>query len=109
MYELPQANYAVLKRILGHLERFALIYYFFVRSFFLTTVVLLCRITDFEEINQMYATNLAIVFGPTLVRAPIELGQVTSMMNLGKHNTLVKNLILQYHWIFDVEEDEEES
>jgi len=109
VYELPQANYAVLKRLLGHLERFALIYYFFVYFSFLTTVVLLFRVTDFEEINQMYATNLAIVFGPTLSRAPPELGQVTSMMNMGKHNTLVKNLILQYHWIFDVEEDEEES
>jgi len=83
--ELPPSNYAVLKRILGHLE----------------------RVTDFEDTNQMYATNLAIVFGPTLVKPPPEMGGVTAMVNMGKHNTIVKNLVLQYHWIFDIEEDEE--
>ncbi|ORY97109.1 hypothetical protein BCR41DRAFT_227930, partial [Lobosporangium transversale] len=43
---LPAPNYILLKRIIEHLE----------------------RITDHEEINHMYATNLAIVFGPTLLR-----------------------------------------
>jgi len=85
IYELPSANYAVLKRLIGHLE----------------------RVTDYEEINQMYATNLAIVFGPTLIRPPPEYSGMTAMVNMGKHNSLVKNLILQYHWVFDVEEDDD--
>lgn len=57
----------------------------------------------------MYATNLAIVFGPTLVKPPPELGAVAAMVNMGKHNTLIKNLILQFHWLFDVEDDEEQT
>jgi hypothetical protein len=75
--------------------------------FFFLSAFLLNRVTDFEETNQMYAHNLAIVFGPTLVKPPPELGGVAAMVNMGKHNAIVKNLILQYHWIFDIEEDEE--
>lgn len=84
LYEFPPPNYAVLRRLIGHLE----------------------RVTDFEEVNQMYTNNLAIVFGPTLVRPPPELGGIVAMMNMGKHNALVKDLILQYHWLFDVEEED---
>ncbi|KAJ1927204.1 hypothetical protein IWQ60_003133 [Tieghemiomyces parasiticus] len=86
VHALPRPNYTLLKRLVEHLE----------------------RVTDYEEINHMYSTNLAIVFGPTLLKprpGPNSFG--ASMANLGHHQAIVKNLILQYHWIFDVEAEAE--
>lgn len=84
---LPPPNYILLKRIIEHLE----------------------RVTDYEEINHMYATNLAIVFGPTLLRPGGTSANsfATSMKNLGHQQNIVRNMILQYHWLFDVEDEEE--
>jgi hypothetical protein len=83
---LPPPNYMLLKRIIEHLE----------------------RITDFEEVNHMYAANLAIVFGPTLLRPGGSSANsfATSMKNLGHQQNIVRNMILQYHWLFDVEQEE---
>ncbi|KAF9976785.1 rho GTPase-activating protein [Actinomortierella ambigua] len=85
VHMLPLPNYLLLKRIIEHLE----------------------RVTDFEEINHMYATNLAIVFGPTLVRpgGASASSFARSMKNLGHQQAIVKNMILQYHWLFDVEQE----
>ncbi|KAI9239329.1 MAG: hypothetical protein BYD32DRAFT_459889 [Podila humilis] len=86
---LPPTNYLLLKRIIEHLE----------------------RVTDYEEINHMYATNLAIVFGPTLLRpgGSSATSFATSMKNLGHQQSIVRNMILQYHWLFDVEDEEAEE
>ncbi|KAG0207127.1 rho GTPase-activating protein [Mortierella sp. GBA30] len=86
---MPSNNYLLLKRIIEHLE----------------------RVTDYEEINHMYATNLAIVFGPTLLRPAGSSANsfATSMKNLGHQQNIVRNMILQYHWLFDVEGEEEEQ
>ncbi|KAF9094663.1 rho GTPase-activating protein [Mortierella sp. AD031] len=83
---LPPPNYILLKRIVEHLE----------------------RVTDYEEINHMYATNLAIVFGPTLLRPGGTSANsfATSMKNLGHQQNIVRNMILQYHWLFDVEDEQ---
>ncbi|KAJ1653522.1 hypothetical protein IWQ61_006371 [Dispira simplex] len=86
IHALPKPNYTLLKRLVEHLE----------------------RVTDFEEVNHMYSSNLAIVFGPTLMKprpGPNSFG--ASMSNLGHHQNIVRNLILQYHWIFDIEEEAE--
>jgi hypothetical protein len=116
---VPKPNYFLLKRLIEHLE----------------------RITDFEETNHMYATNLAIVFGPSLLRPPPKAWYerrdkagneldaskgslnekdedkiaesvsasandiASSMQHLGQCSTIVKNMILQYHWLFDVERE----
>ena len=56
----------------------------------------------------MYATNLAIVFGPTLLRPPPGADNFAkSMRNLGHQQNIVKNLILQYHWLFDMDQSDE--
>lgn len=69
--------------------------------------MLLNSVTDFEATNHMYATNLAIVFGPTLLQpAPGPTSFATTMSNLGHHQNIVKYLILNYHYLFDVESDE---
>ncbi|SPC63250.1 related to GTPase-activating protein beta-chimerin [Ustilago sp. UG-2017b] len=46
--ELPDANYATLKYLMRHLH----------------------KVTELEHLNQMSASNLAIVFGPTLLSPP---------------------------------------
>lgn len=46
--QLPDANYSTLKALMGHLD----------------------RIRSDESLNQMGASNLAIVFGPTLLNPP---------------------------------------
>lgn len=46
--ELPDANYATLKFLMGHLD----------------------KVRALERVNQMSASNLAIVFGPTLLSPP---------------------------------------
>lgn len=86
VHSLPAPNYLLLKRIIEHLE----------------------RITDFEETNHMYAANLAIVFGPTLLRPGGSSANsfATSMKNLGHQQNIVRNMILQYHWMFDVEQED---
>jgi hypothetical protein len=55
----------------------------------------------------MYATNLAIVFGPTLLRpVPGPVSFATTMANIGHQQNIVKNLITHYHFIFDVESED---
>lgn len=67
-------------------------------------------VTDFEATNHMYATNLAIVFGPTLLQpTPGPASFATTMSNLGHHQNIVKYLILNYHYLFDIESDEVET
>lgn len=52
----------------------------------------------------MYATNLAIVFGPTLLQpTPGPAAFTTSMSNLGHHQNVVKYLILHYHYLFGID------
>jgi RhoGAP domain len=64
-------------------------------------------VTDYEAYNHMYATNLAIVFGPTLLRPePGPVSFATTMANLGHQQNVVKNLITHYHFIFDVESED---
>ncbi|KAI9279424.1 hypothetical protein BC943DRAFT_383562 [Umbelopsis sp. AD052] len=82
---LPTNNYILLKRLIEHF------------------VV----VTDYEAYNHMYATNLAIVFGPTLLRPePGPVSFATTMANLGHQQNVVKNLITHYHFIFDVESED---
>ncbi|PWA03694.1 hypothetical protein BB558_000141 [Smittium angustum] len=81
---LPPRNFTVIKCIIEHLE----------------------RVTDYEEINHMYASNLAVVFGPNMIHpSSNDSTYFSAMSSLGQIVTIVKNMILQYHWLFDVEEE----
>ncbi|RGB34098.1 hypothetical protein C1646_165167 [Rhizophagus diaphanus] len=84
LYRLPKPNFELLKRLIEHLE----------------------RVTDYEETNHMYARNLAIVFGPNLLKSR---DFVKSMSNIGHHSSIIKSLILQYHWFFNIEEENEDA
>ncbi|OLY78371.1 Rho GTPase-activating protein 23 [Smittium mucronatum] len=81
---LPERNFTVLKHLIEHLE----------------------KVTDYEETNHMYASNLALVFGPSLIHPPPgDTNFYSAMSTLGQAQSIVKNMILQYHWLFDIEEE----
>ncbi|KAJ7815319.1 rho GTPase activating protein 22 [Mycena olivaceomarginata] len=87
---LPRPNFDLLKRVTEHLD----------------------RVADFEEVNQMHAEGLAIVFSPNLLRAPQE-NFAMILTNMAHTHRLVKTLITHFPVIFDendagdLEENEE--
>lgn len=88
VHQLPVPNFSMLKRLIEHLE----------------------KVTDYEATNHMYAHNLAIVFGPNILQPTPSSGSFASSMNdLGRVQTLIRNLILQCHWIFATDDDVEED
>ena len=95
VHQLPRPNYYILRGLIEHLD----------------------MVTEHEETNHMYASNLAIVFGPTLFKPPPsenaannpDADMANTVKYLGQCSAVVKNLILQYHWIFDIIRDEPED
>lgn len=86
IHRLPVPNFSMLKRLIEHLE----------------------KITDYEATNHMYAHNLAIVFGPNVLQPiPSAMSFASSMNDLGKVQTIIRNIILQCHWIFSTDEVED--
>ncbi|KZT25115.1 RhoGAP-domain-containing protein [Neolentinus lepideus HHB14362 ss-1] len=73
--ELPDANYATLKYLMGHLH----------------------RITQYESVNQMSVSNLAIVFGPTLFGQNGGNGQ---MADASLQNKAIETVLEHYADIF---------
>lgn len=86
IHSLPTPNFQLVRVIFEHLD----------------------RVTDFEEQNQMNADNLATCLAQSLV-FPSGGGGGFFPMNLGEHNNLVKSLIIQYHWIFEEAEADQEG
>ncbi|KAM6502914.1 rho GTPase activating protein 22 [Amanita muscaria] len=83
---LPQANFDLLRRVSEHLD----------------------KVTDYEEMNQMTAEALAIVFSPNLLRAP-QNDFVMILANMGNTHKLVKALITHHHVLFDEIDPEPEA
>lgn len=75
---LPKVHYDVLEFLIRHLV----------------------RVANRSEVNKMEPSNLAIVFGPSLIRAQ-EVGAVdmqsayANMMNMSFQNALVEAIIIQ--------------
>uniref|UniRef100_V5GSB1 GTPase activating protein n=2 Tax=Kalmanozyma brasiliensis (strain GHG001) TaxID=1365824 RepID=V5GSB1_KALBG len=86
--ELPDANYATLKYLMGHLD----------------------RVKSLEHLNQMSASNLAIVFGPTLLSPPTMgedgLGNGIQIHDMSFQCRAVETILDKYREIF-VDEGEE--
>lgn len=89
--ELPDANYATLRFLMAHLD----------------------RIRAHESTNQMTAHNLAIVFGPTLLRSPNEAqvagasgGNPAYLQEMTYQCVAIETILDKYRDIF-VEGDEE--
>ena len=62
------------------------------------------RVSKESAVNKMEIANLAIVFGPTLMRAPGDEGEsnATFFTNMSLQNQLIADLIGQADWIFDL-------
>ncbi|XP_074036276.1 rho GTPase activating protein at 19D isoform X5 [Leptinotarsa decemlineata] len=82
--ELPKHNYHTLKHIIMHLK----------------------RVADNCEVNRMDAKNLAIVFGPTIVR-PEEENMESMVHNMNNQVNIVGTLLAHADWFFPEKENEE--
>lgn len=76
--ELPPAHYLTLKYLMGHLH----------------------KVADYSTKNQMSYENLAIVFGPTLMRS-INPDPVLALKNTHKEQKITELLISNYCSIFE--------
>ncbi|KAH9269669.1 hypothetical protein BASA83_008330 [Batrachochytrium salamandrivorans] len=81
---LPKSHYVVIEFLMRHLV----------------------QIAAHSEINKMEPSNLAIVFGPTIIRVPSSgtddmQAAYANMMNMSFQNALVEAIIVQTEWIFD--------
>ena len=52
------------------------------------------RVADRSSVNKMAASNLGIVFGPTLMMPPPDMSMEEVAHNMLQQNLLVKNLII---------------
>ncbi|XP_041847777.1 rho GTPase-activating protein 21 isoform X2 [Melanotaenia boesemani] len=84
IYELPVHHFETLKFLCSHLK----------------------KVSDNCEKNKMEPRNLAIVFGPTLVRTSED--NMTNMVNhMPDQCKIVENLIQQFDWFFTDDGDED--
>ncbi|XP_028286115.1 rho GTPase-activating protein 23-like [Parambassis ranga] len=78
VHDLPNHYYYTLKFLIGHLK----------------------RVADHSEKNKMQPRNLALVFGPTLVRTSVD--NMTDMVtHMPDRSRIVETLILHYDWFFN--------
>ncbi|XP_028513351.1 rho GTPase-activating protein 26 [Exaiptasia diaphana] len=63
------------------------------------------RVAAHSNKNLMAASNLGVVFGPTLMKSKEE--SMAAIMNLKYQSVVIELLIKEYHKIFDVPEEEE--
>ena len=77
LQKLPISHYTTLHRLIQHLV----------------------KVASQSKENKMEPVNLAIVFGPTLMR-PRE-DSMDAVLNTGPQNSVIENLIVQCDWFFD--------
>lgn len=79
---LPQQNYIALAVLMLHLK----------------------RVADLSDLNTMPASNLGIVFGPTLLRPPEGLASLKSLADTVLHSRVVELMILHAAEVFNQQE-----
>lgn len=100
VWSAPHAEFEALKRLMYHLERY-------VNPAFHCFLELTQRdrVTDHESFNAMHASNLSIIFAPTIIRPPNGPSSFAlAMKNLGAAANIIKLLITQAAWIFSAHE-----
>ncbi|KAF9906944.1 hypothetical protein EC991_011418 [Linnemannia zychae] len=86
--QLPDPNYATLKFLMCHLN----------------------KVQANQEVNKMGASNLGLIFGPTLTSTSGGSigGDVTDLADMGLQCRIIESLLNNYGAIFDIEDDDDE-
>lgn len=88
VHMLPEATFVTLKFFCQHLQ----------------------RVSMKEAVNRMSVTNLALIFGPTLLRSPAQHDSVAKLMqDMPYLCSIVENFIEHVNWIFGPIEFEDAS
>jgi hypothetical protein len=82
------------------IRKFPLIYYKVLQLLILH----LSRIASYSDLNKMDCSNLAIVFGPTLMRSR---DPAAHIVNMGHQNAVIEAMVSQAEWLFDDDEQSE--
>ncbi|KAF9129110.1 hypothetical protein BGW39_004452 [Mortierella sp. 14UC] len=88
--QLPDPNYATLKFLMCHLN----------------------KVQANQEVNKMGASNLGLIFGPTLTSTSGGAAggdAVTNLADMGLQCRIIEALLNNYSAIFDIEEDEDDE
>ncbi|KAF8928598.1 hypothetical protein BGZ47_001521 [Haplosporangium gracile] len=83
--QLPDPNYATLKFLMCHLN----------------------KVQANQEVNKMGASNLGLIFGPTLTNTSGDGDAVTNLADMGLQCRIIEALLNNYGAIFDIDDDEE--
>ncbi|KAG0295389.1 hypothetical protein BGZ96_011860 [Linnemannia gamsii] len=84
--QLPDPNYATLKFLMCHLN----------------------KVQANQEVNKMGASNLGLIFGPTLTSTSGGGDAVTELADMGLQCRIIEALLNNYGAIFDIDDDDEE-
>lgn len=85
--QLPDPNYATLKFLMCHLN----------------------KVQANQEVNKMGASNLGLIFGPTLTSTSGGGDAVTELADMGLQCRIIESLLNNYGAIFDIEDEDEEE
>ncbi|KAG0291427.1 hypothetical protein BGZ97_005880 [Linnemannia gamsii] len=85
--QLPDPNYATLKFLMCHLN----------------------KVQANQEVNKMGASNLGLIFGPTLTSTSGGGDAVTELADMGLQCRIIESLLNNYGAIFDIDDEEEEE
>uniref|UniRef100_H2YYA7 Rho-GAP domain-containing protein n=1 Tax=Ciona savignyi TaxID=51511 RepID=H2YYA7_CIOSA len=87
VHMLPAPHYQTLKFLISHLR----------------------KVADNCDVNKMEVRNLAIVFGPTLVRSTISDNMATMVTDMSDQCRIVESVLQHAAWFFTEDETEESS
>ena len=79
-HNLPEANFETLKYVCNHL----------------------CKVMQNSEVNKMEVRNLAIVFGPTLVRTADD-NMLAMVTDMSQQCRIIESILNNCEWFFDEE------
>lgn len=65
---------------------------------FVTCWVFFCRVTDLGDINKMQLQNIAIVFGPTVMRPQVE--TMSMAIEMVHQSSAVEQFLREYDSLF---------
>ena len=80
----------------------------FVKNFFAQSNLLQVKVIAHCEVNKMEIRNLAIVFGPTLVR-PADDNMMSMVTDMSHQCRIIESILTHFEWFFSDEDDLDEN